>query len=97
MINNKDNFFEFRPKYQENIKIFFVTIDVQKGSLFGYICYSLRFVACFLYLSYITYYGHYISFAFTKTNLCVIQPISPSREEGREFTVNNKKIKISDI
>lgn len=48
------------PKYQENIKIFFVTIDVQKGSLFGYICYSLRFVACFLYLSYIIYYGHYI-------------------------------------
>lgn len=61
------------PKYQENIKIFFVTIDVQKGSLFGYICYSLRFVSCFLYLSYITYYGHYISFAFTKTNLCVIR------------------------
>lgn len=30
-------------------------------------------------------------------NTPIKQPISPSREEGREFTVNNKKIKISDI
>lgn len=59
------------PKYQENIKIFFVTIDVQNRILIW--IYLLQFKICFLYLSYITYYGHYISFAFTKTNLCVIR------------------------
>lgn len=69
------------------------------GSLFGYICYSLRFVACFLYLSYITYYGHYILFAFTKTNLCVIRRSNNQFHlvERRDENVNNKKIKISDI